>query len=119
MIIGYIVFCWGQNGNNETTMNSSSSYYTPDQNLTCGSGGSDWGSVVSLGDQSWRTMTFNEWNYLITERAKTNYSFVKAVVNGYYGLVLFPDVGTMVSRSGMIRIISAMSMSSRWKSKPA
>lgn len=85
------LFCWGQNGNNETTMNSSSSYYTPDQNLTCGSGGSDWGSVVSLGDQSWRTMTFNEWNYLITERAKTNYSFVKAVVNGYYGLVLFPD----------------------------
>ena len=55
----------------------------------------DWGSsseVTSTIGTSWRTLTQQEWYYLLVTRTTSSGSrFVKAVVNGVYGLILFPD----------------------------
>ena len=68
----------------------------------------DWGSnqiqtsdgSVSYPANTWRTLTYDEWNHLLNSRTctstfgstTTNARFVKAKVNGKNGLILFPDV---------------------------
>ena len=56
----------------------------------------DWGvhNRISNGGNEegmWRTLTFNEWNYLVNERANAASLRAPARVNGYAGLVLLPD----------------------------
>lgn len=58
----------------------------------------DWGvyNAISNGGNTvgyWRTLTKDEWNYLLHTRNTTNSSrrFVRAKVNGIEGLLLFPD----------------------------
>ena len=64
---------------------------------------SDWGKLMG---STWRTLTYSEWGYLFDSRTgtrastvngTTNARFVKATVNGKYGVILFPDGGTFAS----------------------
>lgn len=90
------LFCWGQNGKNSTDMTSYKSYKYGDANLTISNGG-DWGSVVSIGENNWRTLTKGEMNYLLLERkTTTNVRFAKAQIyrgenDTINGLIILPD----------------------------
>ena len=68
----------------------------------------DWGvynAISNGGNQAgmWRTLTKDEWSYLLNSRAAStingvaNARYAKAVVNGTNGLVIFPDNFTMPS----------------------
>ena len=65
--------------------------------LTGSNAKSDWGvyNAISNGGKQaglWRTMTHNEFDYLIFKRSTTSgIRFAKAVVNNINGLILFPD----------------------------
>ena len=77
------LFGWGT-GNNPTETSSNSDYYDYF---------SDWGKNKIEGDDAytWRTMTSDEWKYLLEERK--NYSSLQglAEVDGVNGLILLPD----------------------------
>jgi hypothetical protein len=68
----------------------------------------DWGvynAISNGGNQAgmWRTLTSDEWSYLLNSRATStingveNARYAEAVVNGKNGLVIFPDNFTMPS----------------------
>ena len=82
------------------------SSYTYD--LTGTYANADWGvySAISNGGNQtgmWRTLTKDEWSYLLNSRAASTVSgvanarYAKAVVNGTNGVVVFPDNFTMPS----------------------
>lgn len=51
----------------------------------------DWGgAVASTLGSGWRTLSSAEWTYLLNSRNQT-YRYCKATVNGWAGLVIFPD----------------------------
>ncbi|MCR5325324.1 MAG: hypothetical protein K6E37_01070, partial [Bacteroidales bacterium] len=78
---------------------SSGMVYGPEgqTTLTGSNAKSDWGvyNAISNGGKQaglWRTMTHNEFDYLIFKRSTTSgIRFAKAVVNNINGLILFPD----------------------------
>ncbi len=87
-------------------------YYWPGgsytNNLTGSYANADWGvynAISNGGNQAgmWRTLTKDEWEYLLFSRAastingEANARYAKAVVNGTKGLVIFPDNFTMPS----------------------
>lgn len=83
---GYIdLFGWGT-ANNPTNTSTSTNNYTTF---------TDWGTKpISNGGNAaniWRTLTSDEWNYLLFQRI-AYYRFAKATVNGVKGLIIFPDV---------------------------
>lgn len=55
----------------------------------------DWGvydTISNGGDKSWRTLTKDEWKYLInTRNTSSGIRYAKAIVNGVNGLILLPD----------------------------
>lgn len=54
----------------------------------------DWGSnTISNGrGLRWRTLTLDEWNYILNERTTlSGIRYIKAVVNGINGVILLPD----------------------------
>ena len=55
----------------------------------------DWGvynTISNGGDKHWRTLTKDEWEYLINIRTTNcNIRYAKAIVNGVNGLILLPD----------------------------
>ena len=56
----------------------------------------DWGqyNAVSNGGNKaglWRTLSYNEWYYLLSERANAGELYSQATVNGVTGLILLPD----------------------------
>lgn len=56
----------------------------------------DWGvynAITNGGNQTglWRTLTFDEWSYLISERTDATSKYGIACVNGVNGLILLPD----------------------------
>lgn len=74
-----------------------------DQDLTGMSAEYDWGVHNAIGNggnqaEMWRTLSAAEWQYLMDTRATStigetsNARFVKAIVNGITGIILFPDV---------------------------
>lgn len=83
------LFGWSTKGNYYGINNSTSSG-------TYGSSFIDWGGVFGA-SSPWRTLTKDEWDYLINSRG--SYSYLKATItvtvgstNYYYnGLILFPD----------------------------
>lgn len=101
------LFGWGTSGwNNGNTYympynsdNSDPKLYGPPgvHDLTGEYANADWGifnSISNGGNQAgfWRTLTADEWEYLITSRPTTsNYRYVKATVNDIIGLILLPD----------------------------
>ena len=48
----------------------------------------DWGTNMG---SDWRTLTKDEWNYLITSRPNAGWLRVRALVHGVGGLILLPD----------------------------
>ena len=71
-------------------------YGNPDANLYDGTGEADWGyNAISNGGNReglWRTLTIDEWLYLLCCRnTASGFRFVMAKVNGKDGLVLLPD----------------------------
>ena len=77
------LFGWGT-GNNPT--NKSTDYYDYQTFV-------DWG-VNKIGNDApntWRTLTYDEWNYLRWERPNYDKLIGIAEVNGVNGLILFPD----------------------------
>ena len=78
------LFGWGT-GNNPTKKNGmmNPSVYSPFV---------DWGSKILTEDGPWRTLTAEEWYYVLDVRSvKSGIRFAKAVVNGIKGLILLPD----------------------------
>lgn len=98
------LFGYGTSGHNNgqtcyqpwSTSQIQDDYYSG--NLT---GSADWGNnaIVNGGNQvgTWRTLTRNEWDYLLNVRSAStvngyvNARFAKATVSGINGIILFPD----------------------------
>lgn len=106
------LFGWGTSGLNHgavcyqpwSTSSNNSDYYaygSPNNNLGGGTGKADWGynSISNSGTaaRKWRTLTQEEWNYVLNERAAAtlngtpNARYAKATVNNVAGIILFPD----------------------------
>ena len=85
------LFGWGTGSNptNSSTSNSSYSTFT------------DWGNnaISNGGNQGglWRTLTKDEWSYLLGSRPNAASLVGKATVNGVTGLVFLPDNWTLPS----------------------
>ena len=66
----------------------------PDNNLTDAYAYSDWGQYNAIGTDpagTWRTLTTEEWIYLLRERNNYDRLFGYATVNGVQGIILLPD----------------------------
>ena len=101
------LFGWGTSGYNHgavayqpwTLDNVVNDYYAYGQstyNLFDGNGQADWGyNAISNGgnteNSGWRTLTMEEWDYLLNTRS-TTHRFAKAIVHNRKGLLIFPDV---------------------------
>lgn len=95
------LFGWGTSGYNSAYMPYTTSYNTEDYftgtSLTDENANMDWGvynPISNGGNQAgmWRSMTKEEWKYLLDTRTTTsNVRYAKAVVNGVKGLMLLPD----------------------------
>lgn len=109
-------FGWGTSGRNHgavcyqpwNTSQTSSDYYAYGQyinNLYDQSGIADWGvNSISNGGNTpnqWRTLTKDEWEYVIQRRTTTSgVRYAKARVNNVNGIILLPD-GWDVSYGGL------------------
>ena len=102
------LFAWGTSGYNHGAANyqpwSTSiypyDYYAYDSttsNLNDQTGQADWGfNAIANGDNTtntWRTMTNEEWGYVLnTRNTNSGIRYSKAVINGTNGIILLPDV---------------------------
>lgn len=101
------LFGWGTSGYNHgavcyqpwSTSTTNSNYYaygSSGRNLNYGSGKADWGyNAISNGgnqENQWRTLTYDEWYYLVNTRSTSSgIRYAKARVNGINGLIIVPD----------------------------
>ena len=101
------LFGWGTSGWNSganayqpySTSTSHSDYYPGGDyanNLTGSYANADWGvynAISNGGNQAgqWRTLTYSEWKYLISERTQASRLMGQGRVNGVNGLILLPD----------------------------
>ena len=83
------LFGWGT-GNNPTNTIEDNGYY---QTFV------DWGvnKIGNYAPNTWRTLTYAEWEYLIEERPNYDKLIAVAQVNGVNGLILLPDDWTCPS----------------------
>lgn len=54
----------------------------------------DWGFLCGLptnGGKMWRTLTMDEWTYLLSKRPRARRLYAIAYVDRHYGLILLPD----------------------------
>ena len=90
-------FTWGHISNQSI----STSYYVTNQDLSAGAD-PEWGKqMTGEGNDQWRTLTVDEWNYLLHKRPGNRFMLVSVLIpctyegNPYYttvqGLLLFPD----------------------------
>lgn len=100
-------FAWGTSGYNHgavcyqpwSTSQNNSDYYaygSEQSNLYDYSGKADWGynAISNGGNQEhlWRTLTIDEWDYLLEHRnTPSNMRYAKAKVNNVKGLIILPD----------------------------
>ena len=77
------LFGWGT-GNNPTK----SSYYSDNYYYF-----SDWGKnkINNEAPNTWRTLTYDEWNYLFKGRQNSHSLYGTATVNNVHGLIILPD----------------------------
>ena len=101
------LFCWGTSGYNHgavcyqpwSTSTSYADYYVygnMNYNLFDQTGKADWGyNAISNGgntENQWRTLTYDEWYYLLNQRVTASgIRYAKAKLNGIEGLVIMPD----------------------------
>ncbi|MBR3428173.1 MAG: hypothetical protein IKG95_09570 [Bacteroidales bacterium] len=83
---------WSVNCNDEDYL----AYGQWSYNLNDQSGQADWGyNAISNGNnttQTWRTLSYEEWQYLLDERTSTSgIRYAKAKVNDFNGVILLPD----------------------------
>ena len=71
-------FCWGTGSNPTLTSTDWRDYQTFD----------DWGNHIAGG---WRTLTLDEWYYVIRSRTNASAKCGAATVCGVHGMVLLPD----------------------------
>ena len=93
---GYIdLFGWGTSGYNDKFPQMSSTTDTEYGPATGDIAGTkyDWGSVTESMDldTTWRTLTADEWDYLLNTRDNAANLHSLAIVNGQKGLVILPD----------------------------
>lgn len=94
-------FSWGASG-----WNSGAAFFLPYQNSGTGNdipndligpyAYADWGvynAILNGGNQPqlWRTLSADEWDYLLNQRRGHNVKWGIAGVNGYIGLIILPD----------------------------
>ena len=94
------LFGWGTSGNSASgtiyqpwsTSNTGTQYGPSISSGEWTAANSDWGVVnaAQLGS-GWRTLTHDEWVYLISERTNASNLRTFATVNGVTGLILMPD----------------------------
>lgn len=122
---GYIdLFGWGTSGWNSgandyqpwATSDMDEDYYvggSGTNSLTGAYANSDWGvynAISNGGNQAgmWRTMTSDEWEYLINTRTAStvggieNARYAKATVGGVTGLIILPDSFTLPTEVGNV-----------------
>lgn len=77
------LFGWGT-GNNPTKSSTSYSDYSTFV---------DWGKnkINNEAPNTWRTLTYDEWNYLFKGRQNSHSLYGTATVNNVYGLIILPD----------------------------
>ncbi len=99
------LFGWGTSGWNSganayqpwSTNTTPSDYYpggSYTNDLTGTYAHADWGVYNQIGDEpagTWRTLTYDEWNYLFGSRANAASLRGRATVNGVKGFILLPD----------------------------
>lgn len=73
------LFGWGTGTNPTNTSTDNANYSTFN----------DWGTRTLYGSTTWRTLSYNEWAYLLDTRDGNR--FAKAIINSKYGVILFPD----------------------------
>ena len=119
------LFGWGTSGWNSGAntyqpwaMSVTNSDYYPgnsyENNLTGNYANADWGVYNQIGDDepgSWRTLTKDEWNYLISTRPDAINKYGAAKVNGMTGVVILPDVFTLPADCGFT---AGMTSASNW-----
>ena len=109
------LFGWGTSGWNSGAAayqpwekENDGSLYGPNSNLTGENANADWGIYNRIWNggyqtDTWRTPTYDEWNYLLFNRSTStvcgtaNARYAKAMVNGIKGLIVFPDSFIMPS----------------------
>lgn len=92
------LFGWGTsgyNGKNPYMTSKKDTDYGDSENDIAGTN-YDWGvynKISNGGNQTglWRTLTYDEWNYLISGRAQANRLMRQGRVNNVNGLILLPD----------------------------
>lgn len=108
------LFGWGTSGWNSGATsylpwdtNANYSYYYPggsyENNLTGNFSNADWGvyNLIENGGNltgMWRTLTSDEWSYLLNEREDAIVKYGLGIIEGtYYGLIILPDRWTLPS----------------------
>ncbi|MBP5723626.1 MAG: hypothetical protein J6X18_08660 [Bacteroidales bacterium] len=97
------LFGWGTSGyNGKNPYMTSTNYYSDygDGYNDIAGTSYDWGvyNKISNGGNSagmWRTLTYSEWNYVISNRTDARFLRGTATVNGVNGLILLPDNWTL------------------------
>lgn len=91
------LFGWGTSGYNGCKPYYYENYIShyPDGNSSIAETNYDWGvynTILNGGNNiMWRTLTYNEWRYLLQERINALEKYGLAIVNNVEGLVLLPD----------------------------
>lgn len=83
------LFTWGYNATQSINPNGSD---TDNVSRTSGvlSQTEDWGSQMGDGE-TWRTLTFDEWKYLLASRTNASSKIGYATVGGKVGFIILPD----------------------------
>ncbi len=105
------LFCWGTSGWNSganeymptSSRKNDEDYYpggSSSNDLTGNYANADWGvynKISNGGNQAglWRTLTIDEWDYLLEKRNNASSKKGYAMVNGVHGLILLPDNWTL------------------------
>lgn len=87
------VFWYSNNSDEDCRFGVPASRSARHANYTDGSKFVDWG-LNKIGDDApntWRTLTYDEWKYLIFKRKNASVLYAAAQVVGANGLILFPD----------------------------
>ena len=77
------LFGWGTGSNAANRSEKASDYTFVDWGIYC--------ALPTEGGKMWRTLTMDEWTYLLSKRPKARRLYAVAYVTGIYGLILLPD----------------------------
>ena len=122
------LFGWGTSGWNSganayqpwSTSNAYSDYYpggSYQNSLTGNYANADWGVYNQIGDddpRTWRTLTDDEWYYLINTRTNAGSKYGAAKVNGMTGVVILPDVFTLPAGCGFTSGMTSANNNRDW-----